>query len=75
MAGPGKAGGGEIVPLRPTRKCPTCGKPSERRAYPFCSRRCADFDLHRWLSNAYAIPGDPHDPESGLPEDPDGQGA
>ena len=23
---------------------------------PFCSRRCADVDLNRWLSGAYVIP-------------------
>jgi uncharacterized protein len=23
---------------------------------PFCSRRCADVDLNRWLSGVYAIP-------------------
>ncbi len=45
-----------VVPLRPTRPCPICGKPSVRTFYPFCSRRCADIDLNRWLSGAYAIP-------------------
>jgi uncharacterized protein len=37
-------------------KCPICGKPREDRFRPFCSRRCADVDLHRWLGGAYAIP-------------------
>ena len=23
---------------------------------PFCSKRCADIDLHRWLGGNYAIP-------------------
>jgi uncharacterized protein len=36
--------------------CPICGKPAEKRSKPFCSRRCADVDLHRWLSGAYAVP-------------------
>jgi hypothetical protein len=37
--------------------CPICGKPSIEAAHPFCSKRCRDVDLHRWLSNSYAIPG------------------
>jgi hypothetical protein len=42
---------------RPTTKpCPICGKPSDPRVRPFCSRRCADVDLHRWFSGAYAVP-------------------
>jgi uncharacterized protein len=37
-------------------KCPVCGKPTEHDYRPFCSRRCADVDLSRWLRGAYAIP-------------------
>jgi hypothetical protein len=37
-------------------KCPICGRPSEPDCRPFCSRRCADVDLARWLGGAYAIP-------------------
>jgi uncharacterized protein len=42
-------------------RCPTCTKtlaaePSERRYRPFCSKRCQQIDLNRWLSGAYAIP-------------------
>jgi hypothetical protein len=47
-----------IVPLRRKRPCPSCGRPSERASYPFCSQRCADADLGRWLGGAYAIPAD-----------------
>ena len=36
--------------------CPICGKPTDERVKPFCSKRCADVDLHRWLSGSYAIP-------------------
>ena len=39
------------------RTCPICGKPQSARYAPFCSRRCADVDLHRWLKGAYVIPG------------------
>jgi endogenous inhibitor of DNA gyrase (YacG/DUF329 family) len=37
-------------------KCPVCGRPTEQAYRPFCSRRCADVDLSRWLRGAYAIP-------------------
>ena len=36
--------------------CAICGKPQADAFKPFCSRRCADVDLHRWLSGTYAIP-------------------
>ena len=40
-----------------TRACPICRKPVLSADYrPFCSRRCADVDLQRWLSGAYAVP-------------------
>jgi endogenous inhibitor of DNA gyrase (YacG/DUF329 family) len=38
-------------------KCPICGKPASAEHRPFCSPRCADVDLHRWLSGKYAVPG------------------
>ncbi len=36
--------------------CPICGQPAEQKFRPFCSRRCADVDLNRWLSGVYAVP-------------------
>lgn len=40
-----------------SRNCPICRKPVSSADYrPFCSRRCADVDLQRWLSGAYAVP-------------------
>ena len=36
--------------------CPTCGKPATARNRPFCSKRCADVDLQRWLTGVYVIP-------------------
>ena len=39
------------------KPCPICGKPSVEASRPFCSERCRDVDLNRWLSNSYAIPG------------------
>ena len=38
------------------RPCPICGKPGVFEMRPFCSKRCADVDLHRWLGGTYAIP-------------------
>ena len=42
--------------------CPICDKSTSAAYRPFCSRRCADVDLARWLNGAYAVPsGDPED--------------
>lgn len=41
--------------------CPICAKPVSASYRPFCSRRCADVDLARWLNGSYAVPSD--DPE------------
>jgi len=38
-------------------ECPICAKPGTAKFAPFCSRRCADLDLGRWLKGGYAIPG------------------
>ena len=45
-------------------KCSVCGKPQETKFKPFCSKRCADIDLGRWLKGGYAIPVPPADPAS-----------
>ena len=37
-------------------KCPTCERPTETEFRPFCSKRCADVDLARWVNGTYAIP-------------------
>jgi endogenous inhibitor of DNA gyrase (YacG/DUF329 family) len=65
------ATGGDVVSLSPVRPCPICGKPSVRAAYPFCSKRCADVDLNRWLSGSYAIPAAEEGPSSEREEDGD----
>ncbi|MFQ5984586.1 MAG: DNA gyrase inhibitor YacG [Alphaproteobacteria bacterium] len=36
-------------------RCPICGKPASPPHAPFCSRRCADVDLARWLGERYVI--------------------
>jgi uncharacterized protein len=38
--------------------CPICGKPGVAAYRPFCSRRCADVDLGRWLTESYSIPAE-----------------
>jgi len=37
------------------KACAICGKPQDTRFKPFCSKRCADVDLGRWLKGSYAI--------------------
>ncbi len=39
-----------------TVRCAVCGKPQDSAYKPFCSKRCADVDLNRWLKGGYAIP-------------------
>ena len=47
--------------------CPICDKPTDAKYRPFCSRRCADVDLGKWMSGSYAIPStDPDDVEEAL---------
>ncbi|WP_413874996.1 DNA gyrase inhibitor YacG [Albidovulum sp.] len=47
--------------------CPICGKPADPKYRPFCCKRCADIDLGRWLTGAYAIPAEEED----LPDEAD----
>ena len=51
------------------RLCPICNRPvsedeAQRRFRPFCSKRCADIDLGRWLKGGYAIPATETEDES-----------
>ncbi|UYV36455.1 DNA gyrase inhibitor YacG [Rhodobacteraceae bacterium D3-12] len=41
--------------------CPICSKASVQAYRPFCSKRCADLDLAKWLNEGYAVPS--NDPE------------
>ncbi|WP_295531380.1 DNA gyrase inhibitor YacG [Novosphingobium sp. Chol11] len=52
-------------PVRPAsvRKCPICSKPRSEAHTPFCSQRCRDRDLMRWLDEGYVLPGPTIDPE------------
>ncbi|NBE06453.1 DNA gyrase inhibitor YacG [Paragemmobacter ruber] len=54
--------------------CPICNKEADAKYRPFCSRRCADVDLGRWLRGSYAIPAEPldeGDPPAGPQDDAD----
>ena len=45
--------------------CPMCQNPSAKTYRPFCSRRCADLDLLKWMNGSYAVPSqDPEDIEA-----------
>jgi uncharacterized protein len=52
----------------PGTRCAICGKPQTTRFKPFCSRRCADVDLNRWLTGGYAIPAEDQQAEEGEEE-------
>ncbi|MCK9908532.1 DNA gyrase inhibitor YacG [Microbacteriaceae bacterium K1510] len=54
-------------------RCPICGKARDEAFRPFCSKRCADVDLNRWLSGVYAIPvkDDDEDEDGTRPADND----
>ena len=41
--------------------CPVCKRKTDAAYRPFCSKRCADIDLAKWMTGSYAIPSD--DPE------------
>ena len=41
------------------RKCPICESfydPKESKSLPFCSSRCKQIDLGRWLDEDYSVP-------------------
>jgi uncharacterized protein len=59
------------TPLQPGKPCAICGKPALPEFRPFCSRRCADIDLHRWFSGVYAIPATEDDDEEEAPQSRD----
>jgi len=52
--------------------CPICGKPADPRMAPFCSRRCADVDLGRWLIGVYRVPTSEDEREDEAPPDTSG---
>jgi len=58
--------GSSDAPEKPFKAaaCPICRRPATVEYRPFCSRRCGDVDLQRWMSGRYAIPVvEPDDPD------------
>ena len=47
------------APPAASTPCPVCGRPAQPGTRPFCSPRCRNVDLGRWLGEAYAVPGRP----------------
>ena len=47
------------------KKCPICGKQTILEYQPFCSKKCADIDLGRWLKGNYVV----HTNEAPTPEE------
>lgn len=48
--------------------CPICDRETDAKFRPFCSKRCADIDLAKWLSGSYAIPSQDEDDAENLAE-------
>jgi hypothetical protein len=71
MADDGK-NSGQKAPVK-TRPCPICRKPSLAPWRPFCSKRCADVDLGRWLGEVYRVPVRGEEGNGGEAEDGDGE--
>ena len=55
-------------------RCPICGKPVDQAFRPFCSKRCGDIDLNRWLSGVYAVPVTEEEDEDGTRPAEPGEG-
>jgi endogenous inhibitor of DNA gyrase (YacG/DUF329 family) len=70
--GPGEGTRGRLLRMVGKARCPTCKEPVETerekrpKDFPFCSERCRLVDLHKWLTGAYAIPGE----DAVIPEGP-----
>lgn len=47
----------KVIPLK-GQKCPMCGKLTDQKFRPFCSRRCSNLDLGNWLGETYRMPTD-----------------
>jgi uncharacterized protein len=53
---------GQSTPIRKAQmtiakgRCPICQDDTEHAFRPFCSSRCADIDLGKWMTGSYAIP-------------------
>lgn len=64
--------GGEGETVLRLARCPICSRPAAEGFRPFCSKRCADVDLNRWLGGQYAIPAE-EEPEPTYEVDADAE--
>ena len=54
--------------------CPICQSDTDPKYRPFCSRRCADLDLGRWMPGSYRVPLVETDEDlEGLADAPEGR--
>jgi endogenous inhibitor of DNA gyrase (YacG/DUF329 family) len=51
--------------------CPICGRRSSEAYRPFCTARCQEVDLGRWLTGVYRIPGPPAELDEDPPPSPE----
>jgi endogenous inhibitor of DNA gyrase (YacG/DUF329 family) len=51
----------------PISRCPICNRPAVPASRPFCSPRCAEVDLGRWLTSQYVVPCPAADPDDDPP--------
>ncbi len=51
--------------------CPICAKDTHQSYRPFCSKRCADVDLGRWLTESYVVAAPSDDDEATTTKDED----
>jgi len=58
-------GNGRARKIGASGLCAICGRIVSEKFRPFCSKRCADIDLHRWLSGGYVIAGSEDSEEDG----------
>ena len=56
---------------RASSTCPICGRPSSKASRPFCTPRCQEVDLGRWLTGVYRVPGPPAELDEDLPPSPE----
>lgn len=49
--------------------CPICHKTTQAKWRPFCSRRCADIDLGRWMTQTYRVPVEDDEVQSDTPSE------
>ena len=54
---------------KPKAGCPICGQPPDAAFAPFCSARCKQVDLGRWLNEVYIVPGEDGPANSDAPDD------